>query len=166
LSPLEVKEFFFKQIQPQLNTSNYGYDEQIIVNLKDLKKDTSLTEPEEQSEKIDEMMEQIHTSLREANDVFGESNDSLEISTQCFPRQQLNNTVDELHMPDQNVNEPQQSKSGNGRVRDEIGSSISVQPSSSHLDHRKAPLSYILSYPMYNFETGQVEARNMNLPKK
>lgn len=180
LSPLEVKELYFKEILPHLNTNNYGYDEETVKNLKNLSKiqleatesTVGPTISEAEVEAIDQLMDKIHNTFQQANDVFRDPNDPLNVSTKYYPRQSLNNTFDELHRfpifdMEENVNEPQRSENGNVHVRDEIGSSIqNRQISYSHLDHRKAPYSYVSSYPMYNFETCQIEAGKIDLPKE
>lgn len=170
---MEVKELYFKEILPHLNSNNYGHDEKTVKYLKEfgkvqLQKSTeqteSPTESQEEFGRIEEVMGRIHDTNNDAYKIFNDPNDPLHISTKHYPRQPQNCSFDELHLfpiyePEENENEPRRSDTGNIHVRDEIGSSIrNVHPTYSYLDHSKAPLNYIMNYPMFNFETGQVEA--------
>lgn len=165
--PLEIREFFYKEILPQLGTCNYGYSKEIIDKLKELGKLDIFrkgTSSQEQFKRIDEELKNLHATpdKKDRVDVFKDPDDTLKIETDFFPRQQppSSNTYDEINNLSfyeyERENKQQRSASGNVKLRDEIGSSL-INHQAKKPEKRLATDHEMNTFPMYDLETDTID---------
>lgn len=178
-SPLEIKEFFYKEILSNLSSNNYGLSQNVITKLKELGKAEvfrqGTSSSQEEFEKIDNALQELHTTpKKQSNDVlamFNDPDDVLKISTNFFPRQPQPpslNTYDEINvLPFFEIEHEvgqMRSASGNVQVRDEIGSSLRCNV---HQKKKPEP-TYVTehemnTFPMYNWDTGTIDYGDSNI---